>query len=319
MNLREKDIKDFLRRYSVAMILLIMVIALSLFSWRFLRPSNLINISLQTSIVAIVAIGMTFTILTGGIDLSVGSVMALSGALASGFIVRNGFPLYGAIFLALVIGIAIGLVNGLLIVKGNIPPFVATLAVMAVGRGLTLVYTQGKPISGMGDDFVFWGSGKLGLFPVPVIILFLVFLLSYIVLRHTRFGLHIYAIGGNEETARLAGIKNDLSKISVYMISSFTAALAGILLTARLWSAQPNAGVGLELEAIAATVLGGTSLMGGYGGTGGTVVGAFIMGVLANGLNLLEISSYSQRVFKGIIFILAVMFDIYTKKDNKKR
>lgn len=318
MNLKEIDLKDFLRRYSVAVILLIMVVALSLFSWRFLKPSNLINISLQTSIVAIVAIGMTFTILTGGIDLSVGSVMALCGALASGFIVRNGMPIYGAIFVALFIGVGIGLLNGLLIVKGNIPPFVATLAVMAIGRGLTLVYTQGRPISGMGDMFVFWGSGKLGVLPIPVIILIIIFILSYIVLRHTRFGLHIYAIGGNEETARLAGIKNDICKISVYMISSFTAALAGILLTARLWSAQPNAGVGLELEAIAATVLGGTSLMGGYGGTGGTVIGAFIMGVLANGLNLLEISAYYQRVVKGIIFILAVMFDIYTKKEKKK-
>ncbi len=318
MSLKDVELKDFLRKYSVAMILLLMVIALSLFSWRFLRPSNLINISLQTSIVAIVAIGMTFTILTGGIDLSVGSVVALCGALASGFIVRNGFPLYGAIFLALFIGIMIGLVNGLLIVKGNIPPFVATLAVMAIARGLTLVYTQGRPVSGMGDNFVFWGSGKIGLLPVPVLILFIILVLSYIVLRHTRFGLHIYAIGGNEETARLAGINNDLGKISVYMISSFTAALAGILLAARLWSAQPNAGVGLELEAIAATVLGGTSLMGGYGGTGGTVAGAFIMGVLANGLNLLEISAYYQRVIKGVIFILAVMFDIYTKKEKKK-
>ncbi len=318
MHLKEADLKDFLRKYSVAMILLIMIIALSLFSWRFLRPSNLINISLQTSIVAIVAIGMTFTILTGGIDLSVGSVVALSGALASGFIVRNGFPLYSAITLALLIGVGIGMLNGLLIVKGNIPPFVATLAVMAIARGLTLVYTQGRPISGMGDDFVYWGSGKIGLLPVPVLILIIVLILSYIVLRHTQFGLYVYAIGGNEETARLAGINNDRSKISVYMISSFTASLAGILLTARLWSAQPNAGVGLELEAIAATVLGGTSLMGGYGGTGGTVAGAFIMGVLANGLNLLEISAYSQRVIKGVIFILAVMFDIYTKKEKKK-
>ncbi len=313
------DLKTLLRRYSVALILLLMCAVLALLSRRFLNATNLINIALQTSIVALVAIGMTFTILTGGIDLSVGSLVALCGAVAAGLVTRSGFPIATAFAAAILTGCAFGTINGLLIVKGNIPPFVATLSMMAVGRGLTLVYTQGKPIAGMGDAFVFWGTAKLGPIPVPVLILLLIFLLSYLVLHHTRFGLHIYAIGGNEDTARLAGIKNELTKIAVYVISGFTAALAGVLLTARLWSAQPTAGIGLELEAIASTVLGGTSLMGGSGGTGGTVVGAFIMGVLSNGLNLLEVPAYYQRIVKGIIFILAVMLDLYTKRVRGSR
>jgi len=311
------DPRELLRRYSVMLILLALCVALALLSKSFLTASNLLNVALQTSIVAIVAIGMTFTILTGGIDLSVGSVVALSGALAAGWIVRNGLNTYLAIGLALLVGCALGTISGLLVVKGNIPPFVATLSVMAIGRGLTLVYTQGKPIAGMGQDFVFWGTGKVGPVPVPVLILILALAAAYMVLTRTRFGLYVYAIGGNEETARLAGIKTEWIKIAVYVISGFTAALTGVLLTARLWSAQPTAGVGMELDAIAAPVLGGTSLFGGVGSVGGTLVGAFIMGVLSNGLNLLEISAYYQRVIKGVVFILAVMLDLYTKRRRR--
>ncbi len=313
---RTADLRELLRRYSVVLILLALCVALTLLSKSFLTASNLLNVALQTSIVAIVAIGMTFTILTGGIDLSVGSVVALCGALAAGWIVRNGLNTYLAIGLALLVGCALGTISGLLIVKGKIPPFVATLSVMAISRGLTLVYTQGKPIAGMGDDFVFLGTGKVGPIPVPVLILVLVLAAAYAVLTHTRFGLHVYAIGGNEETARLAGIKTDWIKIAVYVISGFTAALTGVLLTARLWSAQPTAGVGMELDAIAAPVLGGTSPFGGVGSVGGTLVGALIMGVLSNGLNLLEISAYYQRVIKGVVFILAVMLDLYTKRQR---
>ncbi len=314
---RSFDLRELLRRSSVVLILLAMCVALALLSDRFLTTSNLLNVALQTSMVAIVAIGMTFTILTGGIDLSVGSLVALCGAVAAGLIVRDGLNTYLAIGLALLAGCALGAVSGLLIVKGNIPPFVATLSVMAVGRGLTLVYTQGKPIAGMGDDFVFWGTGKVGPIPVPVLILALVFAVAYVVLTRTRLGLYVYAIGGNEETTRLAGINTEWVKVAVYVVSGFTSALTGVLLTARLWSAQPTAGVGLELDAIAAPVLGGTSLLGGVGSVSGTLVGAFIMGVLSNGLNLLEISAYYQRVIKGVVFILAVMLDLYTKRRRR--
>lgn len=305
---------ELLRRFSVFIILLLIGLIFALGSGDFLTTSNLLNVALQTSIIAIVAIGMTFTILTAGIDLSVGSVMALSGALAAGLAVRQGLGTYGGISVALLAGMAVGAVNGLLIIKGGMPPFVATLAMLAVGRGLTLVYTEGRPIAGIEKDFIFWGTGQVAGIPMPVILLVILALIAFVVLRHTRFGLYVYATGGNEETTRLAGVSPNRIKLAVYVISGFTAALGGVLLTARLWSAQPNAAVGWELDAIAAPVLGGTSLFGGVGGIGGTLVGAFIIGVLSNGLNLLGISSYYQQVIKGVVFILAVMLDLFTKR-----
>lgn len=305
---------ELLRRFSVFVILLVICLVFALGSSDFLTASNLLNVALQTSIITIVAIGMTFTILTAGIDLSVGSVMALCGALAAGQAVRQGWGTYGGIGAALLGGLVLGAVNGLLIIKGRMPPFVATLAMMAVGRGLTLVYTQGRPIAGLEKDFIFWGTGRLLGVPVPVILMVGLTLVAFVVLRHTRFGLYVYATGGNEETTRLAGVSPGWIKLAVYVISGFTAALGGVLLTARLWSAQPNAAVGWELDAIAAPVLGGISLFGGVGGIGGTLVGAFIIGVMSNGLNLLGVPSYYQQVIKGVVFILAVMLDLLTKR-----
>jgi ribose transport system permease protein len=305
---------EVLRRFSVFVILLAICLIFAIGSGDFLTASNLLNVALQTSIIAIVAIGMTFTILTAGIDLSVGSLMALCGALAAGLAVRQGLGTYGGIGLALLAGVVLGAVNGLLIVKGGIPPFVATLAMMAVGRGLTLVYTQGRPIAGLEKNFIFWGTGRLLSIPMPVILMVILAFIAFVVLRYTRFGLYVYATGGNEETTRLAGVSPDRIKLAVYVISGFTATLGGVLLTARLWSAQPNAAVGWELDAIAAPVLGGTSLFGGVGGIGGTLVGAFIIGVLSNGLNLMGVSSYYQQVIKGAVFILAVMLDLFTKR-----
>ena len=305
---------EILRRFSVLIILLIICVVFAVGSRDFLTTSNLLNVALQTSIIAIIAIGMTFTILTAGIDLSVGSLMALGGALAAGLAIRQGLGTYGGIAGALLVGMVLGVINGLLIIKGKMPPFVATLAMMAVARGLTLVYTQGRPIAGLEENFVFWGTGRLLGIPVPVILLVILALVAYVVLRHTRFGLYVYATGGNEETTRLAGISPNRIKLAVYVISGFTATLGGVLLTARLWSAQPNAAVGWELDAIAAPVLGGVSLFGGVGSIGGTLVGAFIIGVLSNGLNLLGVPSYYQQVIKGVVFILAVMLDLLTKR-----
>jgi ribose transport system permease protein len=305
---------DILRRISVFLILLVICLFFALGSEDFLTPSNLLNVALQTSILIIVATGMTFTILTAGIDLSVGSLMALGGAVAAGMAVQQGLGTWAGIGIALLVGMALGAVNGLLVVRGGMPPFVATLAMMAVARGLTLVYTQGRPIAGLEESFIFWGTGQLLGIPVPVILMVFLAAVAYVVLRQTRFGLHVYATGGNEETTRLAGIKPNLIKMAVYVISGFTATLGGILLTARLWSAQPNAAVGWELDAIAAPVLGGVSLFGGVGGIGGTVVGAFIIGVLSNGLNLMGVPSYYQQVIKGAVFILAVMLDLWTKR-----
>lgn len=305
---------EVFRRLSVVIILLFICLAFALGSSEFLTTSNLLNVALQTSIIAIVAIGMTFTILTAGIDLSVGSVMALSGAIAAGLTIRQDLDTYTAIGLALLLGMVIGAINGLMIIKGGMPPFVATLAMLAMARGLTLVYTDGRPIAGLDESFIFLGTGQVLGIPVPVIIMAIMAVIAHIITRYTRFGLHVYATGGNEEPTRLAGVSTDRVKLAVYIISGFTAALGGILLTARLWSAQPNAAAGWELDAIAAPVLGGTSLFGGVGSIGGTLVGAFIIGVLSNGLNLMGVPSYYQQVIKGVVFILAVSLDIFSKR-----
>lgn len=317
-NKRLPGIVDLLRRYSVLFILAGIAAFFAYGSERFLTSSNLLNVALQTSIIAIVAIGMTFTILTAGIDLSVGSVMALSGALAAGLAVRQELGTVVGILLALAAGGGVGLVNGLLIVKGKMPPFVATLATLAIARGLTLVYTQGRPIAGIDERFIFLGSGEVAGLPMPVVLLLLVLLLAYILLRRTRFGIHVYATGGNEEVSRLAGINTDWVTIGVYVISGLTAALGGILLVARLWSAQPNAAAGWELDAIAAPVLGGVSLFGGVGGVAGTVAGAFILGILSNGLNLMGVQSFYQQVIKGVVLILAIMLDLVSKRRSRK-
>jgi ribose transport system permease protein len=309
---------EILRKGSVFLILLLLLGFLAALSPQFLTPQNLSTIALQTSLIALVGIGMTFTIITGGIDLSVGSVAALCGALAAGLAVRQHLGSYPAMLIALAIGALIGAINGALIVWGRIPPFVATLAMMAAARGLTLVYTQGRPIAGLDKQFTFWGTGKLLGIPTPVVVLILVALLAHWILSQTAFGLHVYAVGGGEETARLASVPTRRVKFSVYVISGLCAALAGVILTARLWSAQPNSGVLMELDAIAAAVLGGTSLAGGAGGIGGTIAGAFIIGALANGLNLLEVPSYNQQVVKGLVFIIAVLLDYFLKRQGAK-
>lgn len=308
---------NFLRKSSVFLILFVILGVLALLSPDFFTLQNLTTVALQTSLIALVGIGMTLTIITGGIDLSVGSVAALCGALAAGLAVRNHLPTYPAIFIALLIGGVLGSVNGAMIVWGRIPPFVATLAMMAAARGLTLVYTQGRPIAGLEKAFTFWGSGNLWGIPMPVIILLVVAVIATWVLTQTVFGMHIFAVGGGEETARLASVAVGKVKMGVYALSGFCAGLAGVILTARLWSAQPNSGVLMELDAIAAAVLGGTSLAGGSGTIGGTIAGAFIIGSLSNGLNLLEIPSYNQQVVKGVVFIVAVLLDYVLKRQRR--
>lgn len=303
-------------RYSTLFVLLGLAVLFSVASGRFLSVGNLLNVVEQSALLGIVAIGVTFTIISGGIDLSVGSLVALCGALASGFMVRNGLGLLPALLLAILAGVVLGLINGFFIVKGGLQPFVQTLAMMAIARGLTLIYTQGRPISGMGEGFTFLG-GMIGPIPVAALIFVAVFAASHILLQATPLGAYIYAVGGSEETARLAGIPVQRIKFAAYAISGATAAIGGIILAARLWSAQPQAASGLELRAIAATVLGGTSLMGGAGSTLGTFAGALIMGVLANGLNLVGVSSYIQQVITGAIFILAVMLDMWTKRQER--
>ena len=304
-----------IQRHNALLILIGLYLVLALLSPLFFRPQNLINILMQSSITAIVALGLSLPILTGGIDLSVSSTAALAGAVSAGLIVRSGWSVFPAIGLALLIGIGIGALVGLLVVLGKFPPFVASLSLMAVGRGLTLVYTEGKPISGLPTSYIALGSESLG--PIPNLVIFLLILAfaTHVLLSRTRYGHHIYAIGGSADVARLAGIPVGKTTVSVYILSGFTAAFAGVLLTARLWSAQPTAGTGLELEAIAAVVIGGNSLMGGYGNAAGPVIGALIMGGIGNGLNLLRIPSYIQQVVRGLVLIVAVMADFRSHKE----
>jgi len=297
--------------------LLVLMALVSLFSPNFMTLDNQLNILRQTSINAIIAMGMTFVILTAGIDLSVGSVLAFAGAVCASLIAADT-PIVFALLASLGVGALLGAANGFVISHFGVQPFIATLVGMTMVRGLTLVYTEGRPIS-TGDfqvafDFYELGGGYLLGIPLPVLIAALVFALCWAVLRHTRFGRHVYAVGGNEQVARLSGVAVGRVKVLVYSLSGMLAALAGIILTARLESAQPTAGTAYELDAIAAVVLGGTSLAGGRGWIFGTLVGALIIGVLNNALNLMNVSSYYQMVAKGAVILLAVVIDSYGRE-----
>jgi ribose transport system permease protein len=290
--------------------LLLLIGALTLLSDSFLSVQNFLNVGQQVAVLAIVAIGATFVIISGGIDLSVGSVLALSAAVFAALFATFGLPWPIAAILGLGVGAALGAVNGAAIVYGRLPPFIATLAMLSIARGLALVVTGGRPISGFPDSFR-WIAGRelpFGL-PFSVVLTVILYAIASLVLRRTVFGRATYAIGGNEEAARRAGIKVDRKKIAIYTLAGAMAALGGLVLTARLNSAQPQAGAGLELDVIAAVVIGGASLSGGIGTAFGTLIGALIMGFLRNGLNLLNVSSFWQQVAVGIVIALAVMTD----------
>lgn len=280
----------------------------------FLTLSNITNVFTQVSVNAIIAVGMTFVILTGGIDLSVGSTLAISGALAASIIKSTG-NIYLALIASSAVGIGIGLINGLLISKGKIQAFIATLATMTIFRGVTLVYTNGTPISKLPDSFVMLGNAKVGFLPVPVLITIIVAAIAIYVLSQTKLGRYIYALGGNEDSARLSGINTTKIKTLVYVVSGFASSVAGVIIASRIGSASPNAGVGFELDAIAAVVIGGTSLAGGEGRISGTLIGALIIGVLNNGLNLMNVSPFYQSIVKGLVILVAVLLD---KKSRKK-
>jgi ribose transport system permease protein len=269
-----------------------------------------LNLLRQISINALIAFGMTFVILTGGIDLSVGSILALSSALMAGMIVSGVDPILSICITAL-LGALMGAVNGLLITKGKVAPFIATLATMTIYRGLTLVYTDGNPITGLGDHYSFqlFGRGYFFGIPVPAVTMLITFFILWFILHKTSFGRKTYAIGGNETAAFVSGIKVDRVKCLIYSLAGMMAAISGAILTSRLNSAQPTAGTAYEMDAIAAVVLGGTSLAGGKGRIFGTLVGALIIGTLNNGLNLLGVSSFYQQVVKGIVILIAVLID----------
>ena len=294
-------------------------VLLTILTPHFLTVSNLLNITQQTTINAIIAVGMTFVILSGGIDLSVGSIVALAGVVL-GSALQAGLPVPLAIALSLATGALSGLVNGLLITRGGLPPFIATLGMMSIARGLALMYTDGRPISGFDAGFRSLATGSGLMVPTPVILMVMIYIAAHFVLTRTTFGRYVYAIGGNEEATRLSGVRVAFNKTMVYVLAGITSAIAAVTLTARLNSAQPIAGMMYELDAIAATVIGGTSLLGGSGTVTGTLVGALIMGVLRNGLNLLGISSFLQQVVIGAVIIAAVLVDsILTRRAQRRR
>ena len=298
--------------------LLAEIAAFALLSPHFLTGENLLNVTLQISITAIIAAGMTFVILTGGIDLSVGSLLALVGVTAAG-LAKLPLPPAGAVGLALTGGILLGLLSGsaagVLVTRFRVTPFIVTLALMTVWRGMAFIVTEGRPVWDLPEAFGVLGNGRLLGVPVPSLLMLATYVLSWLVLERTRFGRHVYATGGNAAAARLAGIATGRVLVTVYALCGALTALSGVLLASRLNSGQPNAGMMYELDAIAAVVVGGTSLNGGRGSVLGTFIGAMLIGVLRNGLNLLNVDSYVQQVVVGVVILAAVMADRLRRRD----
>ncbi|MFZ7237069.1 ribose ABC transporter permease [Avibacterium gallinarum] len=312
-------LKNFLIEQRSILALIVLIVIVSSINPNFFTMDNLLNILRQTSVNAIIAVGMTFVILTAGIDLSVGSVLALTGAIAAS-LVNLDLSIFIVIPLVLLCGTLLGGISGVIIAKGNVQAFIATLVTMTLLRGVTMVYTDGRPISlgfsDVADQFSFLGTGYLFNIPFPIWLMAIIFLVAWYILKHTPMGRYIYALGGNESATRLSGINVDKVKIFVYAVSGFLATVAGLIVTSRLSSAQPTAGVSYELDAIAAVVVGGTSLMGGKGRIFGTLIGALIIGFLNNALNLLDISSYYQMIAKSIVILAAVLTDHFFSRKN---
>lgn len=316
MQIKKKSIPEYLQEYGAFIALILLVIIIGIISPEFRTVNNLLSLIRQSSINGFIAFGMTMVILTGGIDLSVGSTLALSAALCAGMITNVGIPVPIAMALTLVFGLLLGSISGLLITKGRLQPFIATLITMTIYRGATLIYMGGKPISNLTkSDYVmpevlqFFGKGSILGIPFPVILFILVFIVYFFILNKTTIGRKTYAVGANDKCAKLAGISITKVKLMVYSISGLMAALSGLVLLSRLNSAQPTLGTGYELDAIAAVALGGTSMNGGRGKITGTLIGILIIAVLNNGLNILGISSYYQDVVKGLVILIAVLSD----------
>lgn len=308
--MNKKNTKNIVQEMGVLIALALLVVVISVISPEFRTIGNFLSLLRQSSINGFIAFGMTCVILTGGIDLGVGSILALSTAICASLI-KGGMPVAAAMLLALVIGTLFGTVSGLLVTKGRLQPFIATLVSMTVYRGATMIFMDGKPISSLGDSFMlkFVGKGNLFGIPVPVYLFLIVFAIMMFVLEKTTFGRRVYATGSNARAAKLAGVNIDNTKIAVYAISGCLASVSGLILLSRLGSAQPTLGEGYEMDAIAATALGGTSMNGGRGRIWKTLVGVLIIAVLNNGMNILGVSSYYQDVVKGIVILIAVMTD----------
>jgi ribose transport system permease protein len=314
-SLRRSPLRMVLDRsleYGLLIGFILLCALLTLVSPVFLTPINLFNVALQASVVAILAFGQTFVILSAGIDLSVGSVLALTGAVMAMQTGQNGVLV--GILVGLLAGAVLGALNGLFVTRARVAPFIATLAMLAIARGLTYIYTQGSPIRVDQPAFNVFGQGTVGAVPVPVVIMLAVFVVCLVVLTQTRFGRYVFAIGSNPEVTRLAGVPIDRYVVAVYAISGLLAALGGLILTGRLAAADPNAATGYELDVIAAVVIGGTSLFGGRGGVFGTLIGALIIAVVGNGMVLLNVNPFWTQAVKGAIILVAVLPDSLRRK-----
>jgi ribose transport system permease protein len=318
--------KQTLSRFQSLIALFILCLVISLLSDKFLTTTNLWNVMRQISVNICISVGMTLVVLTAGIDLSVGSVLALCGAITASLLKNGieipstnlfiGFTILGAAVTGLLAGSLLGWFNGWTITKFKVPPFVATLATLTIARGLTMLWTRGFPISNLRENFAWLGTGWFLGIPLPVWISGIIVFIAVVITNKTKLGRYIYAIGGNENAAMLSGINIKKIKIAVYTIAGVLAAVGGILVTSRLDAAQPNAGTGYELDSIAAVVIGGTSLSGGKGSVLGTVLGAIIIGVLNNGLVLLNVSPFWQQVVKGFVILIAVVIDKANSKNE---
>lgn len=320
---RGLDAVRFLEKYGTLLFLLALVAIFTVLNDRFLSPRNVTNILTEVSIFGIIAVGMTYVILTSGVDLAVGSLLAFASMCGALAVHQMGgdFTLSWlvAISISCAVGTAVGYLHGKAITLLNVPPFIATLGGMTIWRGATLIINEGGPISGFDEGYTWWGRGAVLGIPVPVLVFAIVTLAGYVLQRYTRYGRQVYAVGGNPEAARLTGIDVKRVLVSVYVMVGFLAGLSGFLLSARLGSSEAVAGVTYELRVIASVVIGGTSLFGGLGGVGGTIIGALLIGVLSNGLVMMNVSAYYQQVIIGAIIILAVAFDTYAKTRRGRR
>ena len=296
------------------LVLCVLLAVLPATSSSFLSTQNVFNILRQISTNMLIACAMTMVIILGGIDLSVGSIIALSGVIAAGCVSRYQLPIAAALIAGVLVGLLIGVFNGFVICKTTIPPFIVTLATMNIARGLAKVYTGGSPVRVVTKTWQFIGAGYIGPVPVPVIIMIVVIVITALMMNKTKLGRHIYAVGGNTQAARFSGIKVSRVKFIVHAYAGLMAGLAGIILASRMYSGQPTAGEGAEMDAIAAVVVGGTSMAGGSGKIGGTIIGALIIGVLNNGLNLMNVNSFWQDVVKGVVILLAVLIDYFRNR-----
>ena len=310
----------FKENLGIIVAFLVLCVFLSVFpktSGSFFTRQNIFNVLRQISTNLFLACGMTMVIILGGIDLSVGSIIALSGCISAGCVARYNLPLPIALLMGLLVGLLVGMFNGAVISKTTIPAFIVTLATMNIAKGLAYVYTGGSPVRVVTKEWQFLGAGYVGIFPTPVVILVIVLIITAIIMNKTKMGRHMYAVGGNQQAAEFSGIKVEKVKFFVHAFSGLMAGLAGIVLASRMYSGQPTAGDGAEMDAIAAVVVGGTSMAGGSGNIGGTIIGGLIIGVLNNGLNLLNVNSFWQYVVKGVVILLAVFLDYFRNKGKK--